>query len=76
MKLTCNVEIYNRLADLTPNIARKRPQRSCLAIGRQSMKNEEIHLLLQTPTNKNGTKYKVFIQSILFTINHHFFFQL
>ncbi|XP_016837509.1 leucine-rich repeat protein 1 [Nasonia vitripennis] len=59
MKLTCNVEVYNRLANLAPNIARRKPQRSCLAIGRQSVKNQEIHLLLQTPTNKNGTKYKV-----------------
>ena len=59
MKLTGNIEINNRLSTLTGNPGRRKPQRSFLAIGRQSIKNNELHFLLQTQSNKAGTKYKV-----------------
>lgn len=57
MKLHCNVEINNRLC-LT-NVIRKKSQRSILAIGRQTVKTNELYILWQTLQNKQGTKYKV-----------------
>lgn len=71
MKLICNIEVFHRQSTLAPNVGRRKPQRSCLAIGRQSIKSEDIHLLLQTQTNKVGTKYKVFDY---FIVNHHTYF--
>ncbi|XP_011304389.1 leucine-rich repeat protein 1 [Fopius arisanus] len=55
MKINCNVEVVNR----SVCAPRKKAQRSCLAIGRQSVKSNELHLLLQTLQNKLGTKYKI-----------------
>lgn len=63
MKLYCNIEINNRLSTQT-NTGRRKSQKSCLAVGRQSIKSDDIYLLLQTSTNKNGTKYKVSFQKI------------
>ena len=57
MKLHCNVEINNRLC-LT-NVIRKKSQRSILAIGRQTVKTNELYILWQTLQNKQGTKYKI-----------------
>ncbi|XP_017883672.1 leucine-rich repeat protein 1 [Ceratina calcarata] len=57
MKLQCNVEIGNRVS--STNIVRRKSQRSILAIGRQTTKNTELHILWQTFQNKQGTKYKV-----------------
>lgn len=68
MKLNCKVQISNRLTAFT-NIGNRKFQRSCLAVGRQSIKSDEIHLLLQTPSNKNGTKYKVSFEIFKSTIN-------
>ncbi|XP_066581605.1 leucine-rich repeat protein 1-like [Prorops nasuta] len=58
MKLHCNVEVSNRSLPVT-NFTKKKAQRSCLAIGRQTVNNDKIYLLLQTQTNKQGTKYNV-----------------
>ncbi|XP_063973495.1 leucine-rich repeat protein 1 [Diachasmimorpha longicaudata] len=56
MKINCNIEVVNRALPAP----RKKAQRSCLAIARQSVKNNELHLLLQQTTqNKLGTKYKI-----------------
>ncbi|KAJ8672902.1 hypothetical protein QAD02_004163 [Eretmocerus hayati] len=55
MKLMCTVEIANRLN----HGGRRKAQQSCLTIGRQSVKDDQIYLLLQTVANKKGTKYKV-----------------
>jgi hypothetical protein len=59
MKLLCNVEVYNRLSTFAINTRRRKPQRSCLLIGKQSKENEEIYLMLQNKANKMGVKYKV-----------------
>lgn len=57
MKLQCNVEVSNRT--YSTNTARRKSQRSILAIGRQTIKNTVLHILWQTLQNKQGTKYKV-----------------
>ena len=57
MKLHCDVEVNNRL--FATNVIRRRSQRSILVIGKQTVKNTEIHILWQTLQNKQGTKYKV-----------------
>ncbi|KAL2728667.1 leucine-rich repeat protein 1 [Vespula squamosa] len=59
MKLNCNVEVNNRIHNLTNLSIRKKSQRGYLVIGRQSMKNDELYILLQTEQNKCGIKYKV-----------------
>ncbi|KAF7394809.1 hypothetical protein HZH66_007983 [Vespula vulgaris] len=59
MKLNCNVEVNNRMHNLTNLSIRKKSQRGYLVIGRQSIKNDELYILLQTEQNKCGTKYKV-----------------
>ncbi|KAK2574944.1 hypothetical protein KPH14_008709 [Odynerus spinipes] len=59
MKLNCNVEVNNRAHNLANLSIRRKSQRACLAIGRQSLKNNEVYILLQTEQNKSGTKYKV-----------------
>ena len=62
MKLICSVEVSNRLLNTLPiKTSKAKAQKSCLAIGKPSAKNEDVYLLLQTKTNKTGTKYKVFI---------------
>ncbi|XP_033205001.1 leucine-rich repeat 47 [Bombus vancouverensis nearcticus] len=57
MKLHCNIKVNNRL--FTTNVIRRKSLRSIIAIGRQTVKNMDIYLLLQTLQNKHGTKYKI-----------------
>lgn len=57
MKLHCNVEVNNRI--VSGNGARRKPLRSVLALGRQSVKDNELYILLQTLQNKQGSKYKI-----------------
>lgn len=57
MKLHCNVEVNNR--QYLTNVTRKKSQRSVLAIGRQTVKSNDLYILWQTLQNKQGTKYKV-----------------
>ncbi|XP_011500986.1 PREDICTED: leucine-rich repeat protein 1 [Ceratosolen solmsi marchali] len=59
MKLICNVDVYNRLSSLAINIRQRKPQKSCLIIGKQSKENDEVYLILQTKSNKIGVKYKI-----------------
>ncbi|XP_053989160.1 leucine-rich repeat protein 1 [Hylaeus volcanicus] len=56
MKLYCNVEVNNRSA---PNVVRKKSQRSVLAIGRQTVKSDDLFILWQTLQNKQGVRYKI-----------------
>lgn len=59
MKLMCKVEVNNRLMSASNgSVHRNKPQRTCLAIGRNSVKDNEPYVLLQTANNKQGTKYK------------------
>lgn len=55
----CNVEVHSRLSCPSNYAGRRKAQRSCLAVGKQSKENNELHILLQTLQNKQGTKYKV-----------------
>lgn len=57
MKLYCNVEVSNRVS--STNIIRRKAQRSILAIGRHTIKGNDLYLLWQTLQNKQGTKYKI-----------------
>ncbi|KZC13767.1 PREDICTED: leucine-rich repeat protein 1 [Dufourea novaeangliae] len=57
MKLHCNVEVNNRISSI--NIIRRKPQRSVLAIGRHTVKSNDLCILWQTLQNKQGTKYKI-----------------
>ncbi|XP_076648197.1 leucine-rich repeat 47 [Halictus rubicundus] len=57
MKLYCNVEVNNRVS--STNIIRRKSQRSILAIGRHTIKGNDLYLLWQTLQNKQGTKYKI-----------------
>lgn len=60
MKLTCNLEIVNRQLLAGRNItSRGKSQHCVLSIGKQSVKDNELYLLLQTRSNSSGTKYKV-----------------
>lgn len=59
MKLYCNVEVINRSIQ---NVSRRKSLKSCLAIGKQSVKTPDLYLLLQTTQNKQGTKYNVSFQ--------------
>ncbi|KAK0090968.1 hypothetical protein PV326_003945 [Microctonus aethiopoides] len=60
MKLTCNLEIVNRQLLAGRNItSRGKSQHCVLSIGKQSVKDNELYLLLQTRNNSSGTKYKV-----------------
>lgn len=59
MKLNCNVEVNNRTHNFANLSIRRKSQRTCLVIGRQSLKNNELYILLQTEQNKSGIKYKV-----------------
>lgn len=73
MKLNCNVEVNNRMHNLTNLSIRKKSQRGYLVIGRQSIKNDELYILLQTEQNKCGTKYKVIFFMYIYVYNVYFF---
>ncbi|KAI4487352.1 hypothetical protein M0804_005501 [Polistes exclamans] len=59
MKLNCRVEVNDRTLNVLHSSLKRKPERGCLVIGRQSIKNNELHILLQTQKNLCGTKYKV-----------------
>ncbi|XP_015609820.1 leucine-rich repeat protein 1 [Cephus cinctus] len=59
MKLMCTVEVSNRLLSSTNIPWKRKGQRSCLGIGRNSLKDDELYIFLQTPQNRQGVKYKV-----------------
>ncbi|XP_014251183.1 leucine-rich repeat protein 1 [Cimex lectularius] len=57
MRLTANVQIYNRVLPLL-NFNQKRPERTLLVIGRMFGKGA-VYIYLQTRTNQVGVKYQV-----------------
>ncbi|XP_031847023.1 leucine-rich repeat 47 [Nomia melanderi] len=57
MKLNCTIEVNNRVS--STNIVRRKSQRSILAIGRHTVKNNDLYILWQTLQNKQGVKYKI-----------------
>lgn len=59
MKLNCHVQVVNRQLAGSNITSSAKPLISSLSIGKQSVKNNELFLLLQTRKNVNGTKYKV-----------------
>ncbi|XP_014227683.1 leucine-rich repeat protein 1 [Trichogramma pretiosum] len=59
MKLQCNVIITNRLMTTAPITGQRRAQKSCLAFCRTSKTEDNVYMLIQSQTNKMGTKYKI-----------------
>lgn len=59
MKLNCRVEVNDRILNVLHSSLKRKPERGCLVIGRHSIKNNELHILLQTQKNLCGAKYKV-----------------
>lgn len=58
MKLPCKVQINDRsITTMNPKLRRK-SKRSCLAIGKQCSRNDDLYLILQSPPNE-CLKYKV-----------------
>lgn len=62
MKLICNVKVSHRLV---PDSSTNRAVKSSIAISRNSVKDNDLYILLQTLQNKTGTKYKVSNNNIL-----------
>ncbi|XP_012272079.1 leucine-rich repeat protein 1 [Orussus abietinus] len=60
MKLICNIEVSFRQAVTSNCISTRRKSRqACLTLGRYSVKNNELYILLQTQQDKQGIKYKI-----------------
>lgn len=56
MKIACNVEVNDRTRNVR---VLGRSQKSILSLGKKSMNDADLLLLLQSLKNKLGTKYKV-----------------
>ncbi|XP_015187050.1 PREDICTED: leucine-rich repeat protein 1 isoform X2 [Polistes dominula] len=59
MKINCRVQVSDRTLNVLHPLLKRTPEHGCLVIGRQSIKNNELYILLQTLKNQCRAKYKV-----------------